>query len=290
MTWDFFLSILRMSTPMMFAALGGLLSERSGVVNIALEGFMLVGAFTAAVFTLYTGEPEWGFLAAGMAGGFAGLFYAGCVIHGRSDQIVAGTAFNLFVMGMIPLLLKLLYDSTGGTPSFAAEDRFQLFPLWFVFVCGGLVWFVMRRTYAGLWVSFAGENPAALDAAGVSVLKVRYLAVTACGVLAAWGGASLSIFLASGYSRNMVAGRGFMALAALILGKWRPPLAVLACLFFGLMEALQIRLQGATLGGMAVPGQAVQLIPYLATILVLAGFVGRARPPKAIGQLFENSK
>jgi ABC-type uncharacterized transport system permease subunit len=108
------------------------------------------------------------------------------------------------------------------------------------------------------------------------------------GLLAAWGGASLSIFLASGYSRNMVAGRGFMALAALILGKWRPPLAILACLFFGLMEALQIRLQGAEIAGHAVPAQAVQLIPYVATIIVLAGFVGHARPPKAIGQIYDS--
>ncbi len=288
MNWDFFLSIVRMATPMIFAALGGLLSERSGVVNIALEGLMLVGAFTAAVVTLTTGSPEAGFAAAGAAGAVFGLLYGLAVLLGRSNQIVAGTALNLFVMGMIPLLLKLLYDSTGGTPSFAAEDRFQYFPLWFVFLCAAAVWFVMRRTRVGLWVSFAGENPAALDAAGVSVSRVRYGAVTAAGLLAAWGGASLSIFLASGYSRNMVAGRGFMALAALILGKWRPPLAVLACLFFGLMEALQIKLQGAEVGGFAIPAQAVQLIPYVATIVVLAGFVGQARPPKAIGQLFES--
>ena len=286
-TLDFILSVLRMSTPLIFAAMGGLLSERSGVINIALEGLMLVGAFTAAVITLWSGEPEYGFLAAGLAGAFMGFLYALSVIHGRSNQIVAGTALNLFVMGMIPLLLKLLYDSTGGTPSFAAEDRFQTFPLWFVFICAGTVWFLMRRMRQGLWISFAGENPPALDAAGVSVLKVRYVAVTMAGLLAAWGGASLSVFLASGYSRNMVAGRGFMALAALILGKWRPPLALAACLFFGLMEAMQIRLQGASIGSMAVPAQLVQVIPYLATIVVLAGFVGQSRAPKAIGQLFE---
>ena len=286
---DFLLSVLRMSTPLIFAALGGLLSERSGVINIALEGLMLVGAFTAAVVTLWGGEPEYGFLAAGAAGAFMGLLYGWSVLHGRGNQIVAGTAMNLFVMGMIPLLLKVLYDSTGGTPSFAAEDRFQSFPLWFVFVCAAAVWLLMRRTRPGLWISFAGENPPALDAAGVSVMKVRYAAVAASGLLAAWGGASLSIFLASGYSRNMVAGRGFMALAALILGKWRPPLAVAACLFFGLMEALQIRLQGAQLAGVAVPAQLIQVIPYLATIVVLAGFVGQARPPRAIGQLFEKA-
>ncbi|MGZ3651480.1 MAG: ABC transporter permease [Bdellovibrionota bacterium] len=287
MTTEFLLSVIRMSTPLMFAALGGLLSERSGVINIALEGLMLVGAFVAAVVTLKTGSPYAGFALAGLAGAIAGAFYAFTVIHGRSNQIVAGTALNLLVMGLIPLLLKLLYDSTGGTPSLPAEDRFQYFPLWFVFVAGGIVWLLLRKFRAGLWISFAGENPAALDAAGVSVRAVRYWAVSASGLLAGWGGASLSVFLASGYSRNMVAGRGFMALAALILGKWRPPLAVLACLFFGLMDALQIHLQGAHIGGMAVPAELVQLIPYLATIFVLAGFVGAARPPKAIGVLFE---
>jgi ABC-type uncharacterized transport system permease subunit len=287
MTYEFLLSVFRMATPMIFAALGGLLSERSGVINIALEGLMLVGAFVAAVVTMKTGSAMTGFLVAGGAGALAGLFYAFTVIHGRSDQIVAGTALNLLVMGMIPLLLKLLYDSTGGTPSLPADERFQTFPLWFVFAVAGAVWFVMRRTRAGLFVSFAGENPEALDAAGVSVLAVRYASVSAAGLLAGWGGASLSVFLASGYSRNMVAGRGFMALAALILGKWRPPYAVLACLFFGLMDALQIHLQGATLGGVPVPGQLVQVIPYLSTIVVLAGFVGQANPPRKIGVLFE---
>ncbi len=287
MNADFLLSILRMSTPMIFAALGGLLSERSGVINIALEGLMLVGAFFAAVITLKTGSPYAGFFAAGIAGALTALFYAFSVIHGRANQIVAGTALNLLVMGLIPLALKVLYDSTGGTPSLAAEDRFQIFPLIFVFFCAAAVWFLMRKARAGLWVSFAGENPEALDAAGVNVLAVRYFAVTAAGLLAGWGGASLSVYLSSGYSRNMVAGRGFMALAALILGKWRPPLAVLACLFFGLMDALQIHLQGAQIDGVAVPAQLIQLIPYVATIFVLAGFVGQASPPRKIGVLFE---
>jgi simple sugar transport system permease protein len=276
-----------MSTPLLFAALGGLMCERSGVINIALEGMMLVGAFIAAVITLKTGSPGLGFILAGIAGAFVGIFYAFTVIHGRSNQIVAGTALNLLVMGLIPLALKMLYDSTGGTPSLPTEQRFQFFPLWFVFAVAGAIWFFMRKFRAGLWVSFAGENPEALNAAGVSVLAVRYASVTVGGLLAAWGGASLSIFLASGYSRNMVAGRGFMALAALILGKWRPPLVVLACLFFGLMDALQIHLQGATLGGITVPAQLIQVIPYVATILMLAGFVGKATPPSKIGSLFE---
>lgn len=283
MTHDFLLSILRMSTPLIFAALGGMFSERSGVINIALEGFMLVGAFVAAVITLHSG-PAMGFLGAGIAGLVVGLFYAFTVIHGRSNQIVAGTAFNLLAMGMIPLLLKILYESTGGTPSLPADQRFQYFPLWFVIVVAVVIWAVMRFSRVGLWVSFADENPQALDAAGVSVNLVRYFSVMSCGLLAAWGGATLSIFLASGYSRNMVAGRGFMALAALILGKWRAPTAVLACLFFGAMEALQIYLQAS--GSGLLPPQVVQMIPYLATIIVLAGFVGQSRAPKAIGVPF----
>lgn len=281
----FLMSVLRLSAPMLFASLGGLFSERSGVVNIALEGFMLVGAFVAAVVTLQTGSPSMGFLAATLAGALVGLFYGLVVIHGRSDQIVAGTAFNLLVMGLIPLALKVLYDSTGSSPSLQMDQRFALFPLIFVWVVVAAVWFVMNKLSFGLWVSFAGENPKALNAAGISVLQVRYFSLMICGALAAWGGASLSIYLSSGYSRNMVAGRGFMALAALIFGKWKPIPTVLACLFFGCMEAIQIRLQ--SVDGFPIPAQFVQMIPYLATIFVLAGFVGRSGAPKAIGTAFE---
>lgn len=282
----FLLSVLRVSTPMLFAALGGLFSERAGVVNIALEGFMLIGALVAAVVTLLTGSPMLGFLAAGAAGVVFSLIYAFFVIHGRANQIVAGTAMNLLAMGLIPLFLKVLYESTGATPALTMEQRFAFFPLWFVWVLVLTAWAIMRRSPFGLWVSFAGENPEALDAAGVSVNKVRYAGVALSGLLAAWGGASLSVYLASGYSRNMVAGRGFMALAALIFGKWRPVPAALACVFFGLMEALQIRLQSTELGNL-IPAQFVQMIPYLATMIVLAGFIGKMRAPKAIGTDFE---
>jgi ABC-type uncharacterized transport system permease subunit len=282
----FIFSVLRLSTPMLFTAMGGLFSERAGVVNIALEGFMLMGAFSAAVVTLATGSPVLGFCAAGVVGILFALIYAFFVIHGRANQIVAGTAMNLLAMGMIPLLLKILYESTGATPSLNMDQRFAIFPLWFVWILVLVVWGIMRSSPFGLWISFAGENPQALDAAGISVLRVRYAGVALSGLLAAWGGASLSIFLASGYSRNMVAGRGFMALAALIFGKWRPVPAALACVFFGLMEALQIRLQSTELGQM-IPAQFVQMIPYLATMIVLAGFVGRMRAPKALGSVFE---
>lgn len=284
MTLLFALSVLRMATPLIFASLGGLLSERAGVVNIALEGFMLVGAFTAAVVTLGTGSPALGFLAAGGAGALFALIYALAAIHGRADQVVAGTAMNLLAMGLIPLALKVLYDSTGSSPSLPLESRFTIFPLWFVWGLALVVWFGVSRTHWGLRLSVAGEKPDALDAAGFSVRKVRYTAVALSGVLAAWGGASLSLYLASGYSRNMTAGRGFMALAALILGKWHPIYAVLACLFFGVMEAIQIRMQNVET---FLPAQFVQALPYVATILVLAGFLGRSRAPRSLGRIFD---
>lgn len=287
MIFAFLFSVARLATPLVFAALGGLFSERSGVVNIALEGFMLFGAAAAAIVTLATGSPELGFLAAGIVGAVSSLLFAATVIHGRANQIVSATAVNLLAVGLIPLVLKVFYDSTGGTPTLAMDQRFSSFPMWFAIVLILVTWFLFKKTPLGLWIGFAGENPEALDAAGISVRKIRYLSVMISGTLAAWGGASLSIFLASGYSRNMTAGRGFMALAALILAKWNPPLVLLSCLFFGVMEAIQIRVQGVAVAGIEVPAQFVQMIPYLATILVLAGFLGRSRPPKAVGTLFE---
>lgn len=282
---EFFLSLLRLSIPLIFASLGGLFSERSGVINIALEGMMLFGAFIAAVIALKTDSPMLAFVIAGISGGGIGLFYALVVIRFRANQIVAGTAMNLLMMGLIPLLLKLLYDSTGASPSLSLDQRFEMFPLWFVWIICFFVWYIVNRLPYGLWLRVAGEKPEALDAAGISVNKVRYSALFFCGILAAWGGACLSIFLSSGYSRNMVAGRGFMALAALIFGKWSPMPVLLACLFFGLMDAVQIQLQ--SMEHLSIPAEFVQMIPYITTIFILAGFVGRSKAPKAIGTVFE---
>jgi ABC-type uncharacterized transport system permease subunit len=284
MLTDLMLSACRVSTPLIFAALGGMFCERSGVVNIALEGMMLLGAFGAAVGTLVMHSP-WLGLGCGLLSGVAlsglfGLF----VIPLRANQIVAGMAINMLAMGLTPFLCKILYDVTGSTPSIPMGDRFHSVPL---YLAGGLVaacalW--MRHTPSGLWIGFAGEHPAALEAAGVRVNLVRWAAVLAGGALAGMGGATLSIFLASSFSRDMTAGRGYMALAALIFGKWRPVSAALACLLFGFADAVQIRLQGVTLwGSKPVPVEFIQILPYLATILVLAGFVGRSRPPKALG-------
>lgn len=285
MVHEILLSALRMATPILFAALGGLFCERSGVINIALEAFLLVGAFTAAAITLAFGNPWLGFLGAIGSGALFGLFYGVFVIPGRANQIVVGTAFNLLAVGIIPFALKILYGTTGSTPSIPIDQRFLHFPLFAALALVILTWFILQRLPLGLWVSFAGENPAALSAAGVSVPNVRYAAVAMGGALAACGGASLSIYLASGYSRNMAAGRGFMALAALIFGRWQPIPTALACFFFALMESLQIRMQSTA--SLPLPGEFVQMLPYLATILALAGFIGKSRPPKALGSVFE---
>ena len=285
---DIIFAVFRVATPLLFAAMGGLLSERSGVINIALEGTMLVGAFVGAVGTLATGSPWYGFALAGIAGALFNALYGILVLKGKANQVVAGTAMNLLAMGSLPILLKVLYGSTGSTPSLPIEMRFALFPAIFVWGVILAIWAVLRFTPAGLWLSFAGEHPAGLQAAGIRVNRVRYWALFAGGAAAAWGGASLSLFLSSGYSRNMVAGRGFMALAALIFGKWRPHSAALACLFFACAEVAQIYLQsGQWLASLHIPGQWVQMFPYIVTVLVLAGFVGRSRAPHALGRLVD---
>src|SRR5208337_4459875 len=218
-------------------------------------------AFAAAVVTYGTHSP-WLGLAGGMGAGLAaGACYAFFVIPLRANQVVAGMALNLLALGLTPFLCKILYDVTGSTPSISMGDRFRVAPLYLCWVAVALCWFVLKWTPAGLWVGFAGEHP---------------------GALAGAGGASLSIFLASSFSRDMTAGRGFMALAALIFGKWKPLPAALACLLFGFAEALQIRLQGVW-GQGQIPVEFIQILPYVATILVLAGFVGRARAPKSLG-------
>ena len=283
-------STLRLASPLVFTAMGGLLSERSGIIHIGLEGMMMVGGFFAAVATLAFHDPLIGCAAAALTGVIYSVFYALIVIHFRANQVVAGTSINFLAMGMVPFLSRLLYGNTGSTPSIPVEDRLH----WAGPVGGALLlvaflaW-LLKRTPVGLWIRFAGEHPHALASAGVNVVKVRFLSVLAGGALAALGGAVLSLGLASAYTRNMTAARGFMAIAALIFGKWRAWPAMMACLLFGFAEALQNRLQGVALPWNpeeTIPVQFIQMVPYLVTLIVLAGFVGRARAPKALGSQF----
>ncbi len=287
--WDleFFLSAVRVSAPLLFAALGGMMSERAGVINIALEGKMLIGAFFAVVVTLATNNPYLGLMAAMSAGLVLALLYALFVIRLGANQIVAGTAMNMLAMGLAPFFGKLLYDTAGSTPAVALENRLDPVLLWVMPVLVMAAHFWMWRTPSGMWVRFAGEHPKALDAAGVRVNSVRWASVAMSGVLAGIGGATLSILLSSSFTKNMSAGRGFMALAALIFGRWKPIPTAFACFLFGVADAAQIRLQGVPVyGEFTLPTQFIQILPYLVTLLVLAGFVGGSRPPKGLGTPF----
>jgi ABC-type uncharacterized transport system permease subunit len=299
-------STIRLSTPLILAALGGMYSERSGVINIALEGIMLAGAFTAAAVTVFTHNPWVGLTAAAVAGLLVSLIHAVASISFRADQVVIGTAINIMFLGMPALLSGALFGSTGSTPQLKREytlpdwnipliDRIPVLsqllsghkPV--VYIALAMVpisYFVLFRTRFGLRLRAVGENPEAADTAGISVSGMRYAGVLLSGVLAGIGGAYLSIGQNSLFTRNMTAGRGFIALAALIFGKWHPVGAFLACLLFGLADAVSIRMQGVV----PIPVQLIQIIPYVLTLVVLAGFIGRAIPPRAIGTPYVKEK
>ncbi|CAN5117598.1 ABC transporter permease [soil metagenome] len=279
-------STIRTATPLLLAALGGLYSERAGVINIALEGLMLAGAFTAAAVTHFTGNAFVGLLAAIGAGVFvAGIHAVACIKFG-ADQVVSGTAINILFLGVPALVGGALFASTGATPQIPIDNLLPVAPIILAFVLVPLTWYVLNRTPFGLRVRAVGENPAAADAAGVSVWKIRYSAVLLSGALAAIGGAYLSIGQSSLFTRNMTAGRGFIALAALIFGKWRPVQTMLACLLFGFAEAVSIQMQGVA----QIPVQFIQIIPYVLTMIVLAGFIGRARAPRALGLPYQKER
>jgi simple sugar transport system permease protein len=282
---NWILPTLRVSTPLIFAALGGMWCERSGVIQIGLEGFMLVGSFFGAVTTLYFNSPYLGLFAAALSGAVLSLLYGISVLKFKSNQIVAGTAINLFALGVPPFLSKLWFDSTGSTPPIPGEAQFRMAPLVFMGIAVALSVFVFYSTRFGLRLRFAGEHPEALKSAGVPVMTKRWQGVVLSGTLAGIAGGTLSTYLSSSFIRNMSAGRGFIALAAVILGKWRPVETVFACLLFGLTEQIQIRLQGVKVFGSEepVPVQWIQILPYLITILVLAFAVGRSRAPRALG-------
>lgn len=278
---SFLLSILRGATPLLLAALGGLFSERSGVVQIALEGMMLIGALAGAIGASLFHSPWLGMLVAGLAGSVMSGLYGFFVLRLKADQIVSGTAINILAVGIAPFITKIAFNTTGSTPSLAIAERFSFEPIVLAGVALVIVSYFYSKTRGGLLLQFAGERPEALTAAGFDLQKVRWLSLLVCGQLAGWAGGSLSLFLASSYSPNMTAGRGFMALAALIFGRWKPLPTAGACLLFAAADALQIRLQG---NESFVPVQFVQILPYLVTIIALAGFFGQSRAPKALGQ------
>lgn len=285
-------STIRLATPLIFAALGGLFSERAGVINIALEGLLLAGAFAAAVVTYETSNPYVGFLAGMAAGALVALVFAIAVIRFEADQVVAGFAISMLMLGLPAVISGRLYDASGATNQI---DKAYLLPEliagrlpWasvLAFLLVPIAWYVLYKTPFGLRLRAVGENPAAADSAGVDVFKLRYTAVIISGVLAAAGGAYLSIGQGSFFTKGMSAGRGYIALAALILAKWKPVPVLFACLFFGFTEALTFVIPDIAnrFNIEEIPVQFIQMIPYVLTIIVLAGFIGLSRAPKALG-------
>jgi ABC-type uncharacterized transport system permease subunit len=287
----FVASTIRLSTPLVLAALGGMFSERSGVINIALEGLMLAGAFTAAAVTHYAGSPFVGLAAAVAAGVLVASIHALACIRFKADQVVTGTAINILMTGVPALLSGAFFLSSGATPQIPQGQLIPYAPIVLAFlVFVPLSYYVLYYTPFGLRLRAVGENPEAADAAGVSVSRMRYAGVLISGALAAIGGAYISIGQSSLFTRNMTAGRGFIALAALIFGKWKPVPTMLACLLFGFADALQIQLQGVPIRGVEIPNQFIQIIPYVLTIVVLAGFIGQSRAPRALGIPYEKEK
>ncbi|QAT39067.1 ABC transporter permease [Clostridium sp. JN-9] len=291
---------LRTATPLIFAGLGGVFSERSGVVNIGLDGMMTMGAFFAVLGTYISGSPLVGVLCAMLAGGAIALIHAFLSITLKSDQIISGTAINLFSTALASFLIIKVFKKGGQTdivkalpynmPNWIKSIPFIGYILsninWFVILAIVLVFvtnFVLFKTPIGLRIRAVGEHPSAADTLGINVYKVRYSCVVLSGVLAGLGGASL-IGITPVYREGMVAGRGFIALAAMIFGNWKPVGTMWACLLFAFGGSFEIAAQGF---GWSLPTEFYACIPYVLTMLALAGFVGKTTPPAADGQPYE---
>lgn len=305
-------STLRLGTPLIFACIAGLYSERSGVFDIGLEGKMLVAAMCSGTVAFYTGSA-WAGLVAGIAGS---MIFA--LIHGvtsitfRGNQLISGVALNFVASGITVLAAQTLFGQGGRTPPLSGAARFNeivlpgaealrgvpvIGPLYAEVISGhsilvyaafavvALTWWVLFRTRYGLRLRAVGENPAAVDTAGVSVKGLRFSAVLITGVLCGFAGAYMATALQAGFGKEMTAGRGYIALAALIFAKWRPWPALWACLLFGFFQALALRPDIVeAVVRVKVPVPALDALPYVLTVLVLAGFVGKAIPPRAGGE------
>ncbi len=294
---DLLASILDFLPPILFAALGGVLAERAGVVNLGLEGMMRAGAFFGFLAAFRTGSPWEGALA-GMAAGMAfALVLAFLAIHCRADQVVTGIALNLIALGLMSYLMKALLDREGSTDSLPDGAMFgrawlgRRLPVWIALAAPFVLHFLLYRTVWGLRTRAVGEHPRAVESAGVSVARLRYIAVLGSGALAGLGGACLPLGLEGRFTEHTPAGQGFIALAAVIFGKWRPLGAFAAAAFFVTAQALQLTLQGSSVAwAQGIPKGFFHAFPYVVTLLALAGFagkasllVGRATPPAADG-------
>jgi len=305
-------STLRMATPLILCALAGLLAERSGVIDLGLEGKMLFAAFAAgAAGAVYGSTAVAVALAIGVATGLSWLHGLACVSY-RGDQVVSGVATNIIAAGLTVVLGMAWFAQGGQTPAVSAAVRISpLMPdlaewvqgiaiigpvlgpgllghdalVYVAFAMVPAVWWLLFRTRFGLRLRAVGENPQMVDAAGVSVTGLRYAALTMNGILCGLAGSYLVLAQSASFSQNMTAGRGFMALAAMIFGRWHPVKALWACLLFGFLDSVAIRLQGVSIAGLGeVPVQLIQALPYVLTVVLLAGFIGSAVAPQALGR------
>jgi len=301
---------LMYSTPLIYTSLGGVITERSGVVNIGLEGMMYFGAFAGAAAAYFFQDPWIGLAFAAVGGAILGLLHAIACVSFAADQIVSGIAVNFLGAGSALFISRMLFN--GSTQTLTIPNKVPL-PLAFLFGEGKLfassgfmdlvfnrfatvyialflvfvVWFVLYKTKVGMRVRAVGENPEAANTLGISVTKVRYGAVIMSGAFAGLGGAAMSIAVVSRFSNTLISGHGFIALAAMIFGKWKPQGALLACLLFGGAKGLEIFLGSK---GFPVPGDILAMLPYVLTIVVLVGVVGKTTPPGAIGKIFDKSE
>lgn len=303
---------IRLSVPLILAALAGLFSERSGVFDIGLEGKMLAAAFAGGAAAAVYDSALIGLLAAVAVSVGLALVHAFASITQRGNQIVSGVAINFIALGATVILGQAWFRQGGRTPQLDGDSRFQAVTLpfteslqsvpilgpiyenlisghflltYFAFAMVPITWWVLYRTRFGLRLRAVGENPGAVDTAGISVPHMRYMAVICCGILCGFAGAYLSMAVAAGFVKGMTAGKGFIALAALIFAKWKPLNVMLACLLFGFLDATAILMQGHELPLIGeVPVQFMQALPYILTVILLAGFIGKAIPPKAGGQ------
>ncbi|MEN9060680.1 MULTISPECIES: ABC transporter permease [Ponticoccus] len=304
-------STIRLATPLLLACLAGLFSERSGIIDIGLEGKMLIAAFFSAAVAFSTGSVWLGLLAGIAASMALSALHGLASITFRGNQLISGVALNFLASGLTVLIAQVWFGQGGRTPSLLSGGRFEnitlplaetlrgvpiLGPIYADLISGHsilvyaallavpLTWWVLFRTRYGLRLRAVGEAPEAVDTAGVSVVGLRYSSLVITGVLCGMAGAYLATGLQAGFVREMTAGRGYIALAALIFAKWRPWYALWACLLFGLLQAVALRYQNLDLGLFVVPVQVMDALPYILTVVILAGFVGKAIPPRAGGE------
>ncbi len=295
-------------TPLLYASLGSCFSEVSGVINIGIEGMMTAGAFTGTVVAYFTGNPWIGFLCGGLAGAFFGMLHAIATVNLGADQTIAGTAINMLGPGIVIMIAKVMFNSTDTIPLDASMKIPRLFrgvfdtstvfgrfmdnvfanyaATYLVFIAALVVWFVFYKTRFGLRLRACGEHPQACETLGIDVLKMRFTCVCISGFLSGLGGAFVTMAISNQFRPISIVGQGFIAIAAVIFGKFRPHGALLGCLLFGFCSGLKVVL-GSSSG---IDMQLISMIPYVVTVLVLILFVGKSRVPAASGKPYVKAK